>query len=61
MGKDKLRELEKTCESVRQFLQENEFTPYDSVVVSLDGVKVIHTDASIPNNNKATESQSAAL
>ena len=56
MEKDKLRELEKTCESVRQFLQENAFTPYDSVVVSLDGVKVIHTDASIPNNNKATES-----
>lgn len=56
MEKDKLRELEKTCENVKRFLQENEFTPYDLVVVSLDGVKVIHTDASIPNNNKATES-----
>ena len=54
--KETLIELEESCEGAKLFLQEHGFTPYDLIVVSLDGVKIIHTDVSIPGKSKATES-----
>lgn len=56
MEKETLIELEESCEGAKLFLQEHGFTPYDLIVVSLDGVKIIHTDVSIPGKIKATES-----